>query len=565
MHDKTAAKFNEALAALQLGQPDRAERLLQALLRKTARHFDALIALGVLRGEQGRIADAAALFERAAKVRPDDADAHYNLGVALVHLGSKDRALDCYRNALHAAPRHLNACNNLAAELLALDRGSEALACVEQGLLHHPDDAQLLSKRGAALKDLGRIEEAIEIFRQVVRRQPGDPLGHANLGLALQDADRLDEAIASLERAVSLDPRGARHHSHLGLALSQRARLDDAVKSLRRAVELAPEDAELRENLGLVLLLKGDFEEGLTQYDFRHQLPRFKSQRPPIDAPTWRGEPLSSKSILVYSEQGLGDTIQFVRYVPLLARLGAAVTLAVQPKLIPLMSALSGVATIVASQEIPQSRFDYQSALMSLPRGFGTTIANIPTDVPYLRAAEPLTARWRERIGEHGFKIGISWQGNPSYRDDRHRSLPLYEFAPLAAIPGVRLISLQKGFGTEQIADVDFGARIEMLDGVDEAGAFVDTAAVMMALDLVISSDTAVPHLAGALARPVYVALGRIPDWRWLLDRDDCPWYPTARLFRQKSDGGWAEVFARMATEVRAKATPRAEAIKDAI
>jgi hypothetical protein len=331
--------------------------------------------------------------------------------------------------------------------------------------------------------------------------------------------------------------------------------LDDALKSLRHAVELDPESAEFRENLGLLLLLKGDFEEGWTQYDFRHQLLRFKSQRPPIDAPAWDGEPLTDKSILVYSEQGLGDTIQFVRYVPLLARQGASVTLALQPKLIPLLSSLSDIATIVSSHEVG-SRFDFQSALLGLPRAFGTTRGRIPADVPYLSAADTRVARWRERIGEDGFKIGISWQGNPNFRGDQNRSTPLREFGPLAAIPGVRLISLQRGLGTEQIADVDFGARIEILDGLDESGAFVDSAAVMMSLDLTISCDTAVPHLAGALARPLFVALGRVPDWRWMLDRDDSPWYPTARLFRQHKMDDWADVFVRMAAGVRAMMHP---------
>jgi len=551
MSDQAAARLREAFSALQMGQPDRAARLLQGLLRKAPRHFDALIALGAVRGEQGRFNDAAALFERASKIRPDSADAHYNLGVAHAHLGSKEHAVDCYRNALRAEPQHLNASNNLAAVLLALDRPSEALSCVEQGLACHPGDLQLLSKRGAALKDLRRVDDAIEDFRQVVQRQPNDPLGHGNLGLALKDGNRMDEAVSSLERAVSLDPRIAEHHNHLALALSGCGRLDDALKSLRHAVELDPEAPELHENLGLLLLLKGDLEEGWTEYDFRHQLMRFKSQRLPTDAPAWNGEPLTNKSILVYSEQGLGDTIQFVRYVPLLARQGASVTLAVQPKLIPLLSPLSDIAKVVSSHEAG-SRFDFQSALLSLPRGFGTTPGRIPADVPYLSADDRLVARWRERIGEDGFKIGIAWQGSPSFRDDQNRSIPLREFAPLAEIPGVRLISLQRGLGTEQMAHVDFGARIETLDGLDESGAFLDSAAVMMSLDLAISSDTAVPHLAGALARPFFVALGHVPDWRWLLERDDCPWYPTARLFRQHKKGDWTDVFVRMAAGVRA-------------
>ena len=555
MNDKAEARLSEAFAALQLGQPERAERLLQGLLRKTPRHFDALIALGAVRGEQGRFDDAAALFERAAKVRPDNADAHYNLGVALACRGSSERALDCYRSALRAEPRHLNACNNLAAGLLALDRPGEALACVQQGLAYHPGDAQLVSKLGAALNDLGRADEAIDAFRRVVEIRPNDPLGHGNLGLALRKADRHDEAIRSFEYAVSLDPRLASHHNHLGLSLSDAGRLDDALASLRRAVELDPKSAEFRENLGLTLLLNGNFEEGWAQYGSRHQLERFKSRRPAIDVPMWQGEPVANRSILVYSEQGFGDTIQFVRYVPLLASMGASVTLAVQPRLIPLLSVLSNAASVIAIGEV-HGRFDFQCALLSLPHGFRTTLANVPADVPYLSADNALVARWREHIGRDGFKIGISWRGSPNYQADHHRSIPLREFAPLAAIPGMRLISLQKGLGADQVAGVEF--RVETLDErFDEAGAFVDSAALMMALDLVVSCDTSILHLAGALARPLFVALRRVPDWRWLLDREDSPWYPTARLFRQRSVGDWSDVFDRIAVETRALAGTR--------
>lgn len=550
MTDKAEARVRDAFAALQLGQFDRAERLLQALLRKTPRHFDALVALGALRGEQGRFDDAAALFERAAKVRPDHADAHYNLGVALAHLGKTERAVDCYRSALRAEPRHLNACNNLAASLLALDRPGEALACVEDGLAHHPGDAQLLSKRGAALKDTGRIDEAIDAFRRVAQLQPNDPLSHGNLGLALRKADRHDEATRSFERAVSLDPRLANHHNHLGLSLADLGRLDDALASLRRAVALEPQSAEWRENLGLTLLSIGELAEGWPQYEYRHHLERHRSRRPTVDAPVWQGEPLAAKSILVYSEQGFGDTIQFVRYLPLLAANGAAVTLMVQPELISLLSDLSGSVAIVPTGEV-LSGFDFQCALLSLPYAFGTTLSSIPADVPYLSADETLVGRWRQRIGDEGFKIGFAWQGNPNFVGDRGRSIPLHEFAPLAAIPGVRLIALQKGFGAEQVAAVDFGARIEVLD---EPRTFADTAAAMMNLDLIVTSDTSVAHLAGALARRLFVALRHVPDWRWLLEGDDSPWYPTARLFRQRTVGDWADVFARIATEVRARA-----------
>jgi tetratricopeptide (TPR) repeat protein len=552
MGDHPAAAVNQALAALQRGEPQRAERLLQDALKTSPKELDALITLGAIYGQQGRFQDAAAQFERAAQAHPDSADAHYNLGLALAHLGSRERALDGYRAALVANPRHLNAHNNLAAELMMLERWDEAQTCLTRALAIAPGNPQLLSKLGVALKESGRLDEAIDTLREAARIQPNDPAIRANLGLALRHAHRLDDAIASFRQALAFDPRFAGHHNHLGLALSEVGQLDAAVESLRRALTLDPNSAEFRENLGLILLLKGEFREGWAQYDSRNKVRRSEAQRSTIDAPFWKGEPLAGMRILVRAEQGLGDTLQFVRYLPMLVDAGAAVTFEVQPKLAPILKPFSKSIAIVPGCDA-RDTLDFQSNLLSLPGGFGTDLSNIPCNVPYLSADDSLVSHWRGIIGADGFKVGICWQGNPNYKGDRVRSIPLREFGPLADIPGIRLISLQKRPGDEQIASVPFADRIEVLgDNFDErGGAFMDSAAVMMSLDLVVTSDTSIAHLAGALARPLYVALPLVPDWRWLIDRDDSPWYPTARLFRQERARDWAGVFARIAAEVR--------------
>lgn len=573
MKDIAAKRINEALAALQRGEDARAEQLLKKLLRKMPRHLDALIILGAVCGRQGRYSEAATLFERAVKNHPDNAEAHYNMGLAVGHLGFHDRALECYQRALAADPRHLNTHNNLAAELLASDRCEEALRHLKQALAYHPDDPQLLGKFGLALKETGCYDDAIAAFRRAIRIVPDDPVSHANLGLVLRHVGRLDEAIDCFRRAIALNPRPAPHHHDLGLTLYESGQSDAAIKCMRQAIALSAEPlefraegvrqaialdaepSEFRANLGVVLLAEGKFREGWAEREHRLPLRSPLSDRPWIDAPFWKGEPLAGKSILVHAEQGLGDSLQFVRYLPFLSEMGAAVTFTVQPVLIPLLKHLAGKITLVPTHDAG-ARFDFQALLLSLPHRFGTDLSNIPNTVPYIAVDGAKIAYWRERIGRWGFKVGISWQGNPKFIGDAGRSIALREFEPLSNMPGVRLISLQKNPGAGQIAAAPFGGRIETpLDPDDiRPEAMVDTAGVMMNCDLVISSCTMNAHLAGALARPLFVALRRVPDWRWLVKREDCPWYPTARLFRQEQEGDWASVCARIAAAVRGAA-----------
>jgi len=351
---------------------------------------------------------------------------------------------------------------------------------------------------------------------------------------------------------VQLDPSRARYHSDLALALSDIGRLDDAIACARVAVAIDPAARDLRRNLGMLLLLKGQYQEGWEEYDHASEAWCANAALPKVDAALWQGEPLAGKSILVRAEQGLGDILQFARYVPVLADMKAMVTFAVPPKLVAILQEISKSA-VVAPKAQCCGHFDFQCALLSLPRRLGSDPSNIPGRVPYLSADASCVTHWRHSIGVHGFKIGICWRGNPSYHGDRARSIALREFAPLAQNPQVRLISLQKRPGDAQISEVAFGRSIETLgENFDEdAGAFVDSAAVMMCLDLVVTSDTAIAHLAGALARPLCIALRRVPDWRWRMEREDCPYYPTARLFRQEREGDWADVFARIAALVR--------------
>jgi len=297
----------------------------------------------------------------------------------------------------------------------------------------------------------------------------------------------------------------------------------------------------------MALLMDGDFAQGWPEYEARWKKKANIGLRPQLSVPEWRGEPLAGKSIVVFAEQGLGDIIQFARYLPLLKERGAEVKLLVTDQMQTILRAAFPdimISTKVAARTARAS--DFQCAMMSLPIGFGTRVDSVPAAVPYLKPDPARVARWCERIGSHGFRIGICWQGSPDPDVDAGRSVPLKAFAPLAALADVRLISLQKHTGTEQIARVTF--TVETLGDDFDSGpdAFVDTMAVMESLDLIISPDTSIAHVAGALARPLWIALKRVPDWRWMLDRPDTPWYPTARLFRQERAGDWNAVFARM-------------------
>jgi hypothetical protein len=354
----------------------------------------------------------------------------------------------------------------------------------------------------------------------------------------------LDDAVASIRRALELKPDLAEAHNALGLAWQDQGRIADALACYQRAIDLKPQFAEAHLNRALLWLLKGDFEQGLAEYEWRWRTRLKPLVRCPYQRPYWDGGPLEGKTLLIHAEQGLGDTIQFIRYAALPRERGARVMLGCPKPLLRILRSYRFLDRLV--EEItPALDFDVYCPLMSLPGVLKTTLASVPADVPYLFAAPELVQKWRERLGSlEGFKIGIAWRGSPSHANDRARSIPLSCFKPLAALPGVRLVSLQKGPGAEQLQDpADSFPVTEAGSRLDD---FMDTAALLRNLDLLITCDTAVAHLAGALGVAVWVALPLVPDWRWLLDRSDSPWYPTMRLFRQQAPDDWTGVFERI-------------------
>jgi tetratricopeptide (TPR) repeat protein len=488
--------------------------------------------------------EALASFDRALSLRPQSAELHNNRGNMLRQLQRTSEALASFERAIALQPTFAAAYNNRGLVLQALQRYREAASSYERALALQPDFAEAHNNLGTVQCELGQAAEALASCSRALQLQPRMHGVHGNLGNALRDLERPEEALAQYDLAVLEAPQDADNHCHCGNALFDLKLIPDAMASYERAIGLNPTHAQSLFNKSLCLLLSGEFAQGLPLYEWRKQLN--PAAAPSIPGPLWLGEAnIAGKSLFVYADQALGDTIQFCRYAKLAEQRGARVVLAVQPQLRELLRGLSATIRIVAPGE-QAGAFDYHCALMSVPLAFRTTLADAPAAVPYLFADALRVAQWRERIGATGFKIGIVWQGSRN-RIDVGRSVPLEMFGRLATIPGVRLISLQKG---DALSQRPKDLAVEVLGDDFDAGAqaFLDSAAVMTHLDLVITCDTALAHLAGALGRPTWIALKHVPDWRWLLDRADSPWYPSMRLFRQPRRGDWDSVFAAMHT-----------------
>ncbi len=527
---------------------------------------EALNNLGNALREEGSLDEAAELLQHALKLRPDYPDAMHNLGLVLFDLGRADDATTYLQEAVRLRPDFADAYADLGLILARQRRWEEAVEPFQQLIRLRPDRVEGYAHLGAVLRELNRLEESADRLRQAIRLSPEDTTLRSSLGLTLQQLGNLAEAEEHLRLALRWDPDFADAHNNLAITLAQMGRFPAAIEHYDRAIELQPDQPIFRRNRALAYLTIGDFLSGWADYEYRWQCPGFVERQRHYPAARWRGEPLEGKRILLYWEQGLGDTIQFARYGSIVKSLGASkVYLEVQPPLVRLLSRLEGVDRVVSAGDQVEL-FDFQAPLGSVPGILQTTPASIPAPVPYLSVEPERVAFWRSQLANFPeFKVGIAWQGNPKQGGDRLRSIPLIHFASIARLPGVRLFSLQKEFGLDQLRDlsdtlpiVDLGRRLDL-----SGGAFLDTAAVMMSLDLVLTCDTAIAHLAGALGVPVWVALAAAADWRWLLDREDTPWYPTMRLFRQSKLKRWDDVFERVADAIRdlRKKRPHAHAI----
>lgn len=548
------AHNNRAVALLKL---QRAEAALAAADKALALQSDfaealisraeALLALG----DKDKALDSA---EKAAGLKPGLAEVHACRANVLLALGRAPEALAGYDKAIALSPSLASAHGNRGNALHELGRMSEALDSYDNAIRIQPDFAETFNNRGRVLKDLRGPQAALESYDRAVALAPGYAAAHSNRGNILLMLGKPGAALAAHDAALAIQPGHFRAHNNRGNALLDLKRVDEALESYAQAIALAPDYAEAHWNRGIALLLQGRLEEGWPEYEFRHRCAGFAMPQDiyPADR-LWTGaQNLTGKTLLIHCEQGMGDTIQFCRYARIARSRGARVLLAPHKGLGRLLAGLGPDITIVDGNPAVRA-YDYHVPLLNMPQACGTRLENIPSSGAYLFAEPERVAHWRDRIGQEGLKIGISWQGNPASPSDIGRSFPVRMLEKIGRMAGVRLISLQKGAGLEQLDDLPHGMVVERLpDPFDEGGdAFVDSAGVMANLDMVITSDTAVAHLAGALGRPAMVVLKYVPDWRWLLDRSDTPWYPGMHLVRQQVHGDWVGVFAQIESQLR--------------
>jgi tetratricopeptide (TPR) repeat protein len=496
--------------------------------------------------------DALASYDRALAINPNHAEAACNRGLALQDLKRPEEALTSYDKALAIKPDYAEAAFNRGNALMDLGGPEQALASYDKALKVRSHDAKALNNRGAALKKLGRLGEALESYDKALAIKPDYADALNNRGIALKGLERPGEALESLDKALAIEPDHTDALYNRGLTLKELKLLDKALDSFDKALAVKPGFAEAAFSKSLCLLLKGCFENGWPLYESRKKIAENASHFSSRSFPQqlWSGQnSLVGKTLFIYWEQGLGDTIQFCRFAKLAEQRGAKVVFSAQNRLHRLLRTLSPAIEFIDEKQAPVE-FDYYCPLLSLPLAFQTTLDNIPGETPYLRAEPDRVLKWRDRLGVEGFKIGIAWQGSKN-KVDAGRSFALQEFLGVSQIPNVRLISLQKSNG-EHLRDLPQGMAIESLgeDFDSGADAFLDTAAAMGNLDLIVTCDTAVAHLAGSLGRPVWVALKHVPEWRWMMDRSDSPWYPTVRLFRQRARGDWKGVFSEIENEL---------------
>jgi tetratricopeptide (TPR) repeat protein len=529
---------------------------IRAAANEAPREADALYAAAVTLWREQQRDEAIKLMDEALRLKPDFAEALCMGGYMLSECGQPQSAMRFYRRALELDASLVVGHVNLGKLLFAAERLTEALASFATATMLAPHDPDAWCSRAGTLRELGRLEESVEAAKRALALRQDFPEAAINLGNALLKLDRSEEALEAYLRASKPGPCLPKALLGQGLTLRNLGRFSEAVTAFDGAAALGSPEALAGK--GCLMLTLGDFENGLEGYEARWLKGKSIAEALGTRFPSWKGPGREAKCVLVLNDHGLGDTIQFFRYLPMMAAAGVDATFVCPPRLRRLLTSKTNVRFVDSPPG--GEPFDAQIAISSLPRAFGTRLGAIPAAVPYLAAEPALREMWLKRIGAQGFKIGVVWQGNSDPEADRARSMPVTALAPLAGIAGVRLISLQKGFGEDQLSNLPASLRVETFGANFDAGpdAFVDTAAVMTCLDLVVTCDTSVAHLAGALAVPVWVALKSDAEWRWLIGRADSPWYPTMRLFRQTRRGVWSDVFEAMAAELVPLAERRA-------
>jgi tetratricopeptide (TPR) repeat protein len=547
--DQGNPEYFSSLGTLLARQGQFAEALksYNIALSLNPRHLDAADKSGSLLIDLRRYGEALARFEQSDTVRPGQSETLFKKAVCLQLLARLEEAAASYTMALAADAKNHVARNNLGAVLLDMGRFEEAVGHFRKVIEARPDLVNAFNNLGFALTRLKRFDEALTVLDRAVTLDSSLVEAVNNRGNVLRSLDRQEEAMADFDRAIALKPDYANAHANRGACLDDMFRFEEALASYRTALALKPDHGDAHWNLAINRLRVGDYKTGWAEAEWRWKAPLVDIQRRRWDRPLWLGsEPIAGKTLLLFNDQGLGDAIQFCRYIPRLAERGAKVILEIDRPLRELLSGIAGIAQVVVKGEaLPEH--DFHCPLMSLPLAFGTMIDTIPPNVPYVSAGRH-TKNWGTFLGAtRRPRIGVVWSGNPLHANDRKRSLPLAALKPLFDT-GAQFVSLQKNARDSDLAVLrEHG---DILDAAPELESFADTATLIQQLDLVISVDTSVAHLAGALGKPVWILLPYVPDYRWLLDRDESPWYPTARLYRQTAARDYAEVIDRVRADL---------------
>jgi len=526
---------------------DKAEVICRKILKKKTDSADALHLLGLIYSQRGQLELAIDTINNALKFDKKFPEAYNNLGNICQETKRLDEAIACYHKALRLDPRSAETYYNLGVCLQDKRQLDEAIDCYHKALHYNLNSFGLFNNLGLALYDKGMFDDAIVYYQNAIRLNPSFAEAYYNLGKVYQDKEQLDVAISYYQKALQCNPEYADVWNNLGLAFKEKGQIDEAMQCFDKALQISPEFASAHWNSALAFLLTSNFMRGWEEYEWRWELEDFHLH--PFPQPRWDGYDLRGRTIFLHAEQGFGDTIQFIRYVPLVAEMGAKTIVQTQEALISLARNIPGINQVVSS-EVPVPLFDVHCPLLSLPCVFRTTMETIPSAVPYITADARLAERWKKRMHSdiEEIKLGLVWAGKPTHKRDRYRSCSLSVYAPLAEIKDISFYSLQKG---ERAQDGQYPPPgMKLIDWSDELHDFSDTAALIANLDLILSVDTSVAHLAGAMGKPVWTLLPFMPDWRWMLDREDSPWYPTMRLFRQPAPGDWESVMERVSEEL---------------
>ena len=575
--------LQQGLTFHQQGQLSEAKKIYEQILKSDPKHFHALQLTASLYWQQQKNAEALHYFDAALTInpnfaplhnnrgnalqdlkrfdealqsydlaieqKPDYAEAYYNRGISFHNLKRFDEEIKSYNRVIELIPNYAEAYNNRGNALKELERYDVALQDYDKAIQLIPNYAEAYNNRGDALQELERYDEALQDYDKAIQLKPDFNEAYSNRGTVLLDLKRFDEALKDYDKAIQLKPNDAKVYNNRGNALKDLKRFDEALKDYDKAIQLKPDYPAANWNKSLLKLLLGEYEEGWQLYESRKDTKKTKDNHPKFPVPLWLGDAsIEDQTLLVHSEQGLGDTLQFCRYLTMLQSFKPKeIIFHVEKRLMSLLSSLDHEITLIAKDK-PLPSFDCYCPLLSLPLAFKTTLETIPANISYLKVDNVKNKYWQDRLGQQTKpRIGLVWSGSTAHKNDHNRSLKLQQLSSLFELP-FEFHSLQKDIrdGDKQILQAYKNLEQHQGDLHD----FSDTAALVNQMDLIISVDTSVAHLTGALGKKVWILLPFIPDFRWLLDRDDSPWYPTAKLFRQPQIGDWDSVMQQLIIEL---------------